>query len=94
MRLWKPQLALASAAAAILALSVTLFVRRGVIDVLTTILIGAALVGNYLLRRYARAELRCHRHADSDAPPDRSDPTGASSGNAVHPRTETAYVRS
>jgi hypothetical protein len=62
MRFWKPQLALASAVAAVLALVVTLFVRRGVVDVLLMILIGAALVGMYLLRRYARAELLYRRH--------------------------------
>ena len=69
MRFWKPQLALASAAAAVLALAVTLFVRRGVVDVLLMILIGAALVGMYLLRRYARAELLYHRPVRI-APPD------------------------
>jgi hypothetical protein len=64
MRFWKPQLALASVAAAVLALAVTLFVRRGVIDVLLMILVGAALVGMYVLRRYARTELLYLRHED------------------------------
>jgi hypothetical protein len=68
MRFWRPQLALASAAAAVLALAVTLFVRGGVVDVLVMSLIGAALVGMYLLRRYARAELLYHRHAEKSPP--------------------------
>jgi hypothetical protein len=66
MRLWKPQLALALAAAAALALAVMLFDRRGVVNVLLLTLIGAALVGMYLLRRYARAELLYLRHADAE----------------------------
>jgi hypothetical protein len=59
MRFWKGWPALA--AAAVLALAVALFVRRGVIDVLLMILMVAALVGMYLLRRYARAELLYRR---------------------------------
>jgi hypothetical protein len=66
MRLWKPQLASALAAGAALALAVMLFDRRGVVNVLLMILIGAALVGMYLLRRCARAELLYLRHADTD----------------------------
>jgi hypothetical protein len=65
MRFWKAQLALGLAAAAVLAMAVTLFVRRGVVDLLLMILVGAALVGMYLLRRYARAELLYTRHADT-----------------------------
>jgi hypothetical protein len=60
MRFWRLQLAWASVA--VLALAVTLFVRRGVLDVLVMILIGGSLVGMYLLRRYARAELLYRRH--------------------------------
>jgi hypothetical protein len=41
----------------VLALAVTLYLVGGVVDVLLMILLGAALVGMYLLRRYARAEL-------------------------------------
>jgi hypothetical protein len=101
MRFWKPQLGLASATGAVPALAVTLFVRRGV-DVLVMILIGAALVGMYLLRRYARAELLYHPHAESrrrahraepepvrHAPPaGRRDPTGSGGASAVHARAE------
>jgi hypothetical protein len=65
MQIWKPQLALGLAAAAVLALAVVLFVRRGVVDVLLMILFGAALAGMYLLRRYARAELVYTHHADT-----------------------------
>jgi hypothetical protein len=65
VQFWKPQLALGLAAAAVLAMAVVLFVRRGVVDVLLMILFGAALVGMYLLRRYARAELVYTRHADT-----------------------------
>jgi UPF0716 family protein affecting phage T7 exclusion len=64
MRFWKPQLALASAAAAGLALTVALVVPPAVIDVLVMIIIVATLVGMYLLRRYARAELLYHREAE------------------------------
>ena len=63
MRFWKPRLVLASAAGAVLALAVTLVVRRDVVDVLLMIVIGAALVGMYLLRGYARAELLYNRLA-------------------------------
>jgi hypothetical protein len=107
MRFWKPQLALASAAAAVLALAVTLFVRRGVVDVLVMILIGAALVGMYLLRRYARAELlyrgpaesrrRVHRTEPEPvrhaSPSGRGDPSGSGDASAVHARP-TSSVRS
>ena len=62
MRFRKAQLVLA--AAAVLALAVTLFVRSGVVDVLLVIVIVAALVGMYMLRRYARAELLYRRHAE------------------------------
>ena len=72
MRFWKPQLALASAA--VVALAVTLFVRRSVVDVLLMILIGAALVGMYLLRRYARAELLYHRLTESRRRAPRTEP--------------------
>jgi hypothetical protein len=57
MRLRKSRLVLASAAAAVLALAVTLVVRRNVVDVLLMIVLGAALFCMYLLRGYARAEL-------------------------------------
>ena len=57
MRFWKPRLALASSAAAGLALAAALVVPRAVIDVLLMIIIVCTLVGLYLLRRYARAEL-------------------------------------
>jgi hypothetical protein len=98
MRSWKPQLALASVAAAVLALAVTLFVGRGVVDVVVMILIGAALVGMYLLRRYARAELLYRGHAESRRPAPRTqpepvkhtppsgrgDPSGSGRASAVH----------
>jgi len=48
----------------VLALAVTLFLLGRVGDVLLLILVGAAMVGMYLLRRYARAELLYHRLAD------------------------------
>jgi hypothetical protein len=67
MRFWKPQLALASAFPVAVALAVTLFIRRGVVDVVMMFLIGAALVGMYLLRRYARAELVYHRRGKSSS---------------------------
>ena len=53
MRSRKLQLGLA--AAAVIALAVTLGVRRGVLDVLLMVGIAAAVAGMYLLRRYARA---------------------------------------
>ena len=45
----------------VLALAVTLYLVGRVVDVLLMILVGAALVGMYLLRRYARAELLYQR---------------------------------
>ena len=50
-------LQLGLAAAAVLALAVTLGVYRGVIDVLLMVGIAAAVAGMYLLRRYARTVL-------------------------------------
>jgi hypothetical protein len=47
------KLQLGLAAAAVIALAVTLGVRRGVIDVLLMVGIAAAVAGMYLLRRYA-----------------------------------------
>jgi hypothetical protein len=64
MRFSKPQLGRAVAAAAVAALAVTLFVTRGVVEVLLMVLIAAALVGMYSLRRYARAELLYSRHVE------------------------------
>ncbi len=100
MRLWKPQLASALVAGAALALAVMLFDRRGVVNVLLMILIGAALVGMYLLRRYARAELLYLRHADTDnrtARPEpaarRGDSTGAGPP-AAHAHAEQPTARS
>lgn len=66
MRSRKLQLGLA--AAAVIALAVTLGVRRGVIDVLLMVGIAAAVAGMYLLRRYARARLVYNRHVESQAP--------------------------
>jgi hypothetical protein len=48
----------------VLALAVTLYLVGRVVDVLLMILVGAALVGMYFLRRYARAELLYRRLAD------------------------------
>jgi hypothetical protein len=56
------KLQLGLAAAAVIALAVTLGVRRGVIDVLLMVGIAAAVAGMYLLRRYARAGLVYNRH--------------------------------
>jgi hypothetical protein len=93
MRFWKPQLVLGLAAAAVLALAVTLFVRRGLVDVVLVIVIGAALVGMYLLRRYARAELLYLRHADHRRRASRPDRPG--SGHPVSRiRTGQPIVRS
>ena len=47
MRCWKPRLALASSAAAGLALAAALVVPRAVIDVLLMIIIVCTLVGLY-----------------------------------------------
>jgi hypothetical protein len=74
MRFWTFRLALASAAAAGLALAVALVVPRAVIDVLLMIIIIATLVGMYLLRRYARAELLYHRLAERGRQAPRSEP--------------------
>jgi hypothetical protein len=62
------KLQLGLAAAAVIALAVTLGVRRGVIDVLLMVGIAAAVAGMYLLRRYARAGLVYNRHVESPAP--------------------------
>ena len=59
------KLQLGLAAAAVIALAVTLGVRRGVIDVLLRVGIAAAVAGMYLLRRYARAGLVYNRHVES-----------------------------
>jgi hypothetical protein len=98
MRLWKPLLAVALAAGAVLALAVTLFARINVVDVLVMILIGPALVGMYLLRRDARAKLvynphgerrrQPSRHAPEQTrnvalPAGRADPTGSGGPGAV-----------
>jgi hypothetical protein len=89
VRLWKSKLALTAAATAVLALPATLFIRHGVIDALTMVLISAALVGNYLIRRYARAELLYHRPSEtSHVPADRSGPTGSGCPGAVAPRAD------
>jgi hypothetical protein len=64
MRFSKPQLAWAVTAGAVAALAVTLFVTRGVVEVLLMVCLGAALVGLYRLRSYARAELLYSRHAE------------------------------
>ena len=61
------KLQLGLAAAAVIALAVTLGVRRGVIDVLLMVGIVAAVGGMYLLRRYARARLVYNRHVESPA---------------------------
>ena len=61
-------LQLGLAAAAVLALAVTLGVYRGVIDVLLMVGIAAAVAGMYLLRRYARTVLVYNRHVESPAP--------------------------
>ena len=52
----------------------TLFGRRGVIDAVVMIFVGAALVGMYLLRRYARAELPYHRRGKGSPPSARTEP--------------------
>jgi hypothetical protein len=69
MRFWKSQPVFTSAAAAVAALAVMLLVRRGVVDVLIMILIGTALVGMYVLRRYARAELLYRGRSEPERPP-------------------------
>jgi hypothetical protein len=48
----------------VVALAVTLYLLGRVVDVLLLIILGAALVGMYLLRRYARAALLYQRLAD------------------------------
>jgi hypothetical protein len=88
MRFWKPQLALAMAAAAVLALAVMLFDRRGVISVMLTGLFIAALVGMYLLRRYARAELVYLRYADT-RPASRPEPEPIRDEATVDPGDRT-----
>jgi hypothetical protein len=104
MQLWKPQLALGLAAAAVLAMAIVLFARRGVVDVLLMILFGAALVGMYLLRRYARAELVYTRHADTrrrtsrpDSEPTRTEAAadrGDRTGSAPPARNTRRTIRS
>jgi hypothetical protein len=84
----------------VLALAVTLFVVGGVVDVLLMIFVGAALVGMYLLRRYARAELLYQRLADGRRPASRSQfsgelernrrPSGGDTGRCPGMRVETA----
>jgi hypothetical protein len=109
MHFWKPQLALGLAAAAILAMAVLLFVRRGVVDLLLMILVAAALIGMYLLRRYARAQLVYIRHAGAahrrtsrfesepgrtEAAADRVDRTGSGPPTAAGHRAGQRTVRS
>jgi hypothetical protein len=81
MRSWKLRLVLA--AAAVLALAVTVFVRRGVVETLLMILIGSGLVGLYFLRRYARAELLYRRHAERPRRPHRTEPEPVSNAHLV-----------
>jgi len=93
MRFSKPQLAWAVAAGAVAALAVTLLAIRGVVEVVLMGCLGAALVGLYWLRRYARAELLYSRHGERRRRPsaesegsrggatrsvDRAGPTGSS----------------
>jgi len=73
MRFWKLPLALV-AAATVLALAVTVFVRHGVVETLLMVLLGGALVGMYLMRRYARAKLLYRRHAVRRSRPRRTEP--------------------
>jgi hypothetical protein len=54
--MWLPRFRLLSVAA-VLVVAMTLLVSRGVADALLMILIVAVLAGQYMLRRYARAEL-------------------------------------
>jgi hypothetical protein len=82
MRFWKPRLALASSAAAGLALAAALVVPRAVIDVLLMIIIVCTLVGLYLLRRYARAELLYHRHAERGGQTPRTEPVSGNQPSA------------
>jgi hypothetical protein len=58
MRSWKRPLALALTAAVAVALAtVTVAAAHGLLRVLVMVVLVAALVGGYLLRRYARARL-------------------------------------
>jgi hypothetical protein len=82
LRFWKPRLALASSAAAGLALAAALVVPRAVIDVLLMIIIVCTLVGLYLLRRYARAELLYHRHAERGRQTPRTEPVSGNQPSA------------
>jgi hypothetical protein len=82
MRCWKPRLALASSAAAGLALAAALVVPRAVIDVLLMIIIVCTLVGLYLLRRHARAKLLYHRHAERGCQTPRTEPVSGNQPSA------------
>jgi len=77
-----------SATAAVLALGGTLLVRRGVVDVLLMVLIGGALVGAYLLRRYARTALLYRRMRTASAP---VAGTGQSTSPFLPDMTRTAH---
>jgi hypothetical protein len=67
MRSWKrpPALALIAAAAVALA-AVALVATHGLLHVVVMAVLVAALVGGYLLRRYARASLLYDRHRSDD----------------------------
>jgi len=67
MRSWKRPLTLALIAAAAVALAaVALVATRGLLHVVVMAVLVAALVGGYLLRRYARARLLYDRHRPAD----------------------------
>ena len=67
MRSWKRPLALALIAAAAVALAaVALVATQGLLHVVVMAVLVAALVGGYLLRRYARARLLYDRHSPAD----------------------------
>jgi hypothetical protein len=89
MRFRKLNLVVVSAAAAVVALAVTLYVRGGLIDALLMILIGAGLVGMYLLRRYARAHLLYNRHAASNRSTARLRPVGVTPPGRAVPASST-----
>jgi hypothetical protein len=57
MRLWKQRAVLVTAAGAVLALAATLTVGGDLAGGVLTTIMGATLIGMYVLRRYARAEL-------------------------------------
>jgi hypothetical protein len=80
----------ALAAAAVLALAVTVFVRHGVGETLLMMLVGATLVGMYYLRRYARAELLYRRHAQRRRRPARTEPERVSNARVIEARPDLA----